>query len=226
MMKTKSFICLISLTILSLTSIKKVSSQTAAHILLMETSMGKIKFILYEQTPMHADNFIKLANDGTYNGVLFHRVIKNFMIQTGDPDSKNASKGALVGSGGSRYTIPAEFHPDLYHKNGAIAAARQGDRTNPNRESNGSQFYIVQGEIFTDEQLDQMENAGSHIKFTAEQRMVYKSVGGAPHLDYGYTVFGEVIEGFEVIDAIGAVPTDERDRPLNDVKIIQIIILE
>lgn len=174
---------------------------------------------------MHADNFIKLVNNRIYNGVLFHRVIKDFMIQTGDPDSKKAPKGTLLGTGGVGYTVPAEFHPDLYHKNGAIAAARQGDQTNPNRESNGSQFYIVQGEVFTDEYLDQMENSCAHIKFTAEQRMVYKAVGGTPHLDYAYTVFGEVIEGFEVIDIIAAEPVDERDRPLDDVKIIKITVL-
>jgi len=185
-----------------------------------------MKCILYEQTPMHADNFIQLVNDGTYNGVLFHRVIKDFMVQTGDPDSKNAAKGALVGSGGPEHKVPAEFNPDLYHKKGALAAARQGDETNPNRESNGSQFYIVQGVVFSDEQLDQLESSGSHIKFTAEQRMFYKSLGGTPHLDYGYTVFGEVIEGIEIIDAIAAEPTDERDRPLEDVKIIKITVLK
>jgi peptidyl-prolyl cis-trans isomerase B (cyclophilin B) len=225
-MKTYNLTALIFLSILSVTSINKASSQTPAHTLVIETSKGKMKCILYEQTPMHADNFIQLVNDGTYNGVLFHRVIKDFMIQTGDPDSKNAAKGALVGSGGPDYRVPAEFHPDLYHKKGALAAARQGDQTNPNRESNGSQFYIVQGEVFSDEQLDQMESSGSHIKFTAEQRMFYKALGGTPHLDYGYTVFGEVIEGIEVIDAIAAEPTDERDRPLEDVIIIKITVLK
>ena len=225
-MKTDILASLIFLSILSVTSINKASSQTSAHTLLIETTKGKMKCILYEQTPMHADNFIQLVNDGIYNGVLFHRVIKDFMIQTGDPDSKNAAKGTLVGSGGPGYRVPAEFHPDLYHKKGALAAARQGDQTNPNRESNGSQFYIVQGEVFSDEQLDQMESSGAHIKFTAEQRMYYKSQGGTPHLDYGYTVFGEVIEGIEVIDAIAAEPTDERDRPLEDVKIIKITVLK
>ena len=225
-MKTDILSSLIFLSILSVTSIYKASSQTPAHTLLIETNKGKMKCILYEQTPMHADNFIQLVNDGTYNGVLFHRVIKDFMIQTGDPDSKNAAKGALVGSGGPAYRVPAEFHPDLYHKTGALAAARQGDQANPNRESNGSQFYIVQGEVFSDEQLDQMEISGSHIKFTAEQRMLYKTLGGTPHLDYGYTVFGEVTEGIEVIDAIAAEPTDERDRPLEDVKIIKITLLK
>ena len=225
-MKPKNFLFLIFIYLLSLTSLQDALSQTAAHTLFIETSKGNMKFIIYEQTPMHTDNFIKLVNDGTYNGVLFHRVIKDFMIQTGDPDSKNASKGTLLGTGGVGYRVPAEFNPDLYHKNGALAAARQGDKTNPNRESNGSQFYIVQGEVFTDEQLDQMENSDAHIKFTAEQRMVYKAVGGTPHLDYGYTVFGEVIEGFEVIEKIAAVQVDERDRPLEDVKVIKITVLE
>ena len=213
-------------TILSLISALDSLSQTASHQLLIKTSKGDMKCILYEQTPMHTDNFIYLINKGTYNGVLFHRVIKDFMIQSGDPDSKNAVKGDFLGRGGPDYTIPAEFHPDLYHKKGALAAARQGDKTNPNRESNGSQFYIVQGEVFSDEQLDQMENSGTHIEFTAEQRMFYKSLGGTPHLDYAYTVFGEVIEGMDVIDAIAAEPTDERDRPLEDVKIITITILK
>lgn len=225
-MRTNIIVALLLLSTLSMTSTQEAFSQSAAHTLLIETSKGNMKCILYEQTPMHSDNFIKLVNNGTYNGVLFHRVIKDFMIQSGDPDSKNAEKGTLLGTGGVCYRVPAEFNPDLYHKNGAIAAARQGDQTNPNRESNGSQFYIVQGEIFSDEQLDQMENSGAHIKFTAEQRMIYKAVGGTPHLDYGYTVFGEVIEGFDVISAISAEPTDERDRPLEDVKIIKITVLK
>ncbi len=225
-MKTKIPSALIFISILSMTSTHNACSQTAAHTILIETSKGNMKCILYEQTPMHADNFINLVNDGTYNGVLFHRVIKDFMIQTGDPDSKNAAKGAVAGSGGPGYRIPAEFHPDLYHKKGALAAARQGDQTNPNRESNGSQFYIVHGAAFSDEQLDQMESAGSHIKFTAEQRMFYKALGGTPHLDYEYTVFGEVIDGIEVIDAIASEPTNETDRPLEDVKIIKISVLK
>jgi peptidyl-prolyl cis-trans isomerase B (cyclophilin B) len=174
---------------------------------------------------MHTYNFIELVNEGIYNGVLFHRVIKDFMIQTGDPDTKNAEKGALLGRGGPGYTIPPEFHPDYYHKKGALASARQGDKINPSRESNGSQFYIVQGKIYTDEKLDKMESSGSHIRFTPEQRMVYKSIGGAPHLDYAYTVFGEVIEGHDIIDVIASEPIDDNKRPLKDVKIIKITLL-
>jgi peptidyl-prolyl cis-trans isomerase B (cyclophilin B) len=225
-MKTKIIAYFLLITLLPFTSIHKARSQTAAHTLIIETSNGNMKCILYDQTPMHSDNFIQLVKDGTYNGVLFHRVIKDFMIQTGDPDSKTAPKGAMVGSGGQDYTVPAEFHPDLYHKKGALAAARQGDKSNPNRESSGTQFYIVQGKVLSDEQLDQMENSGTHINFTAEQRMLYKAIGGTPHLDYGYTVFGEVIEGFEVIDAIASEPTDNMDRPLEDVKIIKISVLK
>ncbi len=211
---------------LVITSILNAFPQTAAHTILIETSKGKMKCILYKQTPMHADNFIQLVQDGFYNDLLFHRVIKDFMIQTGDPGSKDAAKGVRLGSGGPGYTVPAEFHPDLYHKKGALAAARQGDQANPNRASSGSQFYIVQGKVFSDEQLDQIENAGSHIKFTDEQRMFYSTIGGTPHLDYGYTVFGEVTDGFDVIDAIASEPTDNMDRPLENIKIIKITVLK
>ena len=225
-MKTKKILCIFFSFILLLIFSPGIQSQTAAHTVLIETSKGKMKCILYEQTPMHTDNFINLVNEEKYNGILFHRVIKDFMIQSGDLNSKNAPKGTALGSGWPGYRIPAEFHPDLYHKKGAMAAARQGDNTNPNRESNGSQFYIVQGKVFSDEQLNQMESSGAHIKFTAEQRMFYKTLGGSPHLDYEYTVFGEVIEGLQVIDAIASEPTDERDRPLEDVKIIKITVLK
>lgn len=225
-MKTKKILCIFFSFILLLIFSPGIQSQTAAHTVLIETNKGKMKCILYEQTPMHTDNFINLVNEEKYNGILFHRVIKDFMIQSGDLNSKNSPKGTALGTGGPGYRIPAEFHPDLYHKKGAMAAARQGDNTNPNRESNGSQFYIVQGKVFSDEQLNQMERSGAHIKFTAEQRMFYKTLGGSPHLDYDYTVFGEVIEGLQVIDAIASESTDERDRPLEDVKIIKITVLK
>ena len=201
-------------------------SQIAGHTIQIETSKGTMKCILYEQTPMHADNFLELAQRGVYNGVCFHRVIKDFMIQTGDPETKNTQPGNRLSNEDIGYTIPAEFHPDLYHKRGALASARQGDHVNPNRESDGSQFYIVQGKVFNDEQLDQMVMSGAHIKFTQEQRNVYRTTGGAPHLDYAYTVFGEVVDGFEVIDAIANQPTDNRDRPLEDVTIIKISVLK
>lgn len=216
-------ICMASM---STVTLYDVSAQTVSHTLQISTSKGMMKCILYEETPMHAENFLELVQKGFYNGLSFHRVIKEFMIQTGDPDSRKATGGALPEHGDVGYTIPAEFYPDLYHRKGAMGAARQGDQVNPNRESDGSQFYIVQGKVFSDEELDQMERSGAHIKFTDEQRQVYKTLGGTPHLDYAYTVFGQVIDGFDVIDAIAATPTDNRDRPLVDVKLINISILK
>ena len=194
-------------------------NQTPAHTVLLSTSLGDINIILYEETPLHTENFLQLARDGYFDNQIFHRVINNFMIQAGDPLSKDAKPGEIIGHGGPGYTIPAEFHPDLYHKKGAVAAARQGDDINPERASSGSQFYIVQGTIFGDDDLDLMEQRQVHIRFTQEQRKVYKTIGGAPHLDYGYTVFGEVINGFDVLDLIAAVPTDNHSRPLEDIKI-------
>ena len=180
--------------------------------------------VLYDNTPFHCENFIKLVNDGFYNGQLFHRVINNFMIQAGDPQTKNAEPGVRYGSGGPSYTIPAEFVPEYYHRKGALSAARQGDNVNPQKESSGSQFYIVQGKKLSDAELDAFEQRGMHIKFTPEQREIYKTLGGTPHLDYSYTVFGEVIEGLDVIDKIAAQQTDANDRPVVDVKINKMYI--
>ena len=195
-------------------------------IVVFQTSKGVIKVKLYNETSQHRDNFIKLVTQGYYNGVLFHRVIKDFMIQAGDPQSKNARPGVALGNGGPDYTIPAEFYAPLYHKKGALAAARSGDNVNPNRESSGSQFYIVVGKKFTLDQLQSMENSKKHIPFTEEQKTVYTTIGGTPHLDYAYTVFGEVIEGLEVVDSIALVPTDERNRPLENVVIIKASVLK
>ncbi len=218
----KRFLILISCILVLIAT--SISAQTAMNTVLIETSLGNIKIILYEETPFHSENFIKLIKEGIFNEILFHRVIKDFMIQTGDPDSRNAQKGQLLGSGDMGYTVPAEFHPELYHKKGAVAAARQGDNVNPEKASSGSQFYIVQGTVFSDAQLDQMESQGMHIKFTEEQRGIYKTIGGTPHLDYSYTVFGSVIEGLDVVDKIAAVKTDQYNRPLEDIKLIMKII--
>ncbi len=190
-----------------------------------QTSKGTIKARLYENTSMHRDNFVKLVSEGYYNGMLFHRVIRDFMIQTGDPLSKNAKPGDLLGTGGPGYTIPAEIFPDLYHKKGVLAAARAGDKVNPRRESSGSQFYIVQGKKFTSDQLKSMENTNMHIRFTPEQVKAYTTVGGTPHLDYAYTVFGEVVEGMDVVDSIAAAAVDGHDRPLENITIIKASIL-
>ena len=230
----------------------------------IETSLGDIKVKLYNETPKHRDNFIKLAKEGMYNGTLFHRVIKDFMVQAGDPDSKNAPKGKMLGAGDVGYTIPAEFvYPKYFHKKGALSAARQGDNVNPNKGSSGCQFYIVTGKVYNDSTLLGMEQqmnenkltnifnalAQKHMKeiykmrkandedglydlqeklfaqaqeeaakqpefhFTKEQIEAYTTVGGTPHLDGEYTVFGEVVDGMDIVDKIQNVKTDRSDRP-------------
>jgi len=190
---------------------------------LLQTSYGEIIVRLSDSTPLHRDNFLKLVKKGYYDSTLFHRVIQNFMIQSGDPNSKNAPAGQPLGNGGPGYTIPSEFRVSLFHKKGVIAAARMGDNLNPQKASSGSQFYIVHGKIFTDAGLDSVETyrlAGK--KLPVEHRLVYKTIGGSPHLDQNYTVFGEVIKGLDVVDKIAAVQTSkgqDRDRPLEDVKI-------
>ena len=256
---------------------KKDGNMEIETVLKIETSMGDIKVKLYNETPKHRDNFIKLAKDGTYNGTLFHRVIKDFMVQAGDPESKNAPKGKMLGSGDVGYTVPAEFvYPKYFHKKGALSAARQGDEVNPKKESSGCQFYIVTGKVFNDSTLLNMEQqknqnkvteafnalAQKHMKeiykmrkandqdglyalqdtlfiqaeaeaakqpdfhFTPEQIKAYTTVGGTPHLDGEYTVFGEVVEGMDIVDKIQQVKTDRSDRPEEDVKIINVSVIE
>lgn len=235
----------------------------------ISTTLGDITVRLYDETPLHRDNFLKLAGEGYYNGTLFHRVIKNFMVQGGDPNSKGAAAGARLGTGGPDYTIPAEFNMNLIHKKGALAAARQGDEVNPEKRSSGSQFYIVTGEVYSAGKLTQMErqmaqqqmqgifndlvvehrseilelrkkrdNAGlmklqedlqkqtmakakemGEPKYSDAQREVYTTVGGTPFLDQNYTVFGEVIEGIEVVDKIQEAKTQPGDRPVEDIVI-------
>lgn len=256
---------------------KKDGNMEKETVLKIETSMGDIKVKLYNETPKHRDNFIKLAKDGTYNGTLFHRVIKDFMVQAGDPESKNAPKGKMLGYGDVGYTVPAEFvYPKYFHKKGALSAARQGDEVNPKKESSGCQFYIVTGKVFNDSTLLNMEQqknqnkvteafnalAQKHMKeiykmrkandqdglyalqdtlfiqaeaeaakqpdfhFTPEQIKAYTTVGGTPHLDGEYTVFGEVVEGMDIVDKIQQVKTDRSDRPEEDVKIINVSVIE
>ena len=256
---------------------KKAKDMSEETKLKIETTAGDIVVKLYNETPQHRDNFIKLAENGTYEGTLFHRVIKDFMIQAGDPDSKNASKGQMLGAGDVGYTIPAEFvYPKYFHKKGALSAARQGDNVNPQKASSGCQFYIVTGKVYSDSALLSMEQqmnqmrfnnlfntlASKHAKdiykmrkagdqeglmnlqdtliaqvekqlagqpefhFTPEQVKAYTTVGGTPHLDGEYTVFGEVLEGMEVVDKIQRVKTDRNDRPEEDVKIIKVEVLK
>lgn len=181
----------------------------------IKTDKGEAFVKLYNETPLHRDNFLKLAKEGYFNGTLFHRVIPSFMIQGGDPDSKNAAPGTMLGDGGPAYTIPAEFNDSLFHKKGVLAAARDD---NPARASSGSQFYLVQGKTYTDEELDRVEKVRLQgRKIPAKHRTVYKTVGGTPFLDQSYTVFGEIVKGFDMVDAVAGVPRDQNDRPLANI---------
>jgi cyclophilin family peptidyl-prolyl cis-trans isomerase len=181
----------------------------------LKTEQGECIILLYNNTPQHRDNFIKLVKSGFYNGTLFHRIIKGFMIQGGDPESKNAMQGKELGNGDVGYTIPAEFRDSLFHKKGVLAAARDD---NPEKASSGCQFYIVQGKTFTDSQLDSLEIKRLHFKIPQWQREVYKNLGGSPHLDKKYTVYGEVVKGIGLVDTIAVMPADANNRPLQDVK--------
>ncbi|MCO5234328.1 MAG: peptidylprolyl isomerase [Chitinophagales bacterium] len=184
---------------------------------IISTSFGDMKVKLYDETPQHRDNFIKLVNESYYDGLLFHRVIQQFMIQGGDPNSRNAQAGQSLGSGGPGYTVPAEFNPSLIHKKGALSAARLGDQMNPKKASSGSQFYIVQGKPISAQELQYL-SMRTGVQYTPEQAAIYATEGGTPFLDMQYTVFGEVVEGLEVIDKIAAVKTAPGDRPIEDVK--------
>ena len=197
------------------------------HVVL-ETTKGNIELKLYDQTPLHRDNFVQLVKGGAYDSLLFHRVIPDFMIQGGDPDSKEAAPGVLLGEGDRPYTVPAEFRLEkgIFHRRGVLGAAREGDDVNSEQRSSAMQFYIVWGKVFDDEGLDRVQQrldaqTGGKVKLTPQMREVYKTVGGTPHLDGQYTVFGEVVSGLEVVDAIQRVPTDGNDRPLEDVRIVK-----
>lgn len=276
---TSNKILLICLAFIALTACNAGSKRQTNHhmenekrtLVKLETTMGNITVALYNETPKHRDNFIKLVKEGVYDSTLFHRVTKQFMIQAGDPDSKNASDTAMLGSGDVGYTIPAEFNPKFFHKKGVLAAARQGDDVNPEKASSGCQFYIVTGRKFTEPQLLGMENkineqreealfdslARQHMKeiykmrkagdnagllelqdtleaqareladkeekfrFTPEQIKAYSTIGGAPHLDGSYTVFGEVTEGMEVVDNIEIAKTNRADRPIENIRILK-----
>lgn len=276
---TSNKILLICLAFIALTACNAGSKRQTNHhmenekrtLVKLETTMGNITVALYNETPKHRDNFIKLVKEGVYDSTLFHRVIKQFMIQAGDPNSKNASDTAMLGSGDVGYTIPAEFNPKFFHKKGVLAAARQGDDVNPEKASSGCQFYIVTGRKFTEPQLLGMENkineqreealfdslARQHMKeiykmrkagdnagllelqdtleaqareladkeekfrFTPEQIKAYSTIGGAPHLDGSYTVFGEVTEGMEVVDNIEIAKTNRADRPIENIRILK-----
>lgn len=195
----------------------KEETKEITTMVLISTNYGDMKAILYNETPLHRDNFIKLVKEGYYDGTLFHRVIDGFMIQGGDPNSKTAKPNQQLGQGGPGYTIPAEFKQELIHKKGALAAARMGDNVNPQKASSGSQFYIAQGKRYTTDELNMLQ-ARMGKQFNQTQKDAYVNEGGVPFLDYEYTVFGQVIEGLEVIDKIAKVQKDRFDRPVEDVK--------
>ena len=196
------------------------------------TTEGNIDLLLYDGTPKHRDNFVRLVKEQKYDSLLFHRVIKDFMIQGGDPDSKYARPGEMLGEGDLGYNIEAEIMPDKYiHKRGVLAAAREGDDVNPTMSSSASQFYIVWGKVFTENELQAYREVyerrmGRKIEFTPEQVSVYTTIGGTPHLDGAYTVFGEVVEGLDVVDRIQNVRCDRNDRPIEDVRIIKVELLK
>ena len=190
------------------------------------TDSGTIRIALYNETPLHRDNFLKHVQNGDYNGVLFHRVIKNFMVQAGDLASKTAQARQMLGDTPEAYSIPAEIcFPKLYHKRGALAAAREGDNVNPERASSSTQFYIVWGQKFSDQQLEWAQSridkyTDGKAKLTPELCETYKTLGGTPHLDGSYTVFGEVLEGLNIVEKIQQAATDDNDRPINDIRIV------
>ena len=192
---------------------------------LLETDLGNITIRLYNETPEYRDNFLKLTREGYFDSLLFHRVIASFGIQTGAADTRYAEEGDLVGWKGPGYTLPAHIVPGLYHKRGMIGSPRKPDTENQRRRSDGSQFYIVSGRRYFEQELDELEKQNNH-KFTSEQRQVYQSIGGAPHLDGSYTVFGEVVSGMEVVDKIVAVETNNEWRPLKDIRLKKVRILE
>ncbi|MBV5283205.1 MAG: peptidylprolyl isomerase [Paludibacter sp.] len=273
-MKKTFFFILVLLASLSKTH---AISNDATPIVALETTYGRITLKLYPETTKHRDNFLKLLNQGFYNGVLFHRVIANFMVQTGDPKSKTAVGNATLGAGNVGYTIPAEFvYPQYYHKRGALAAARESDKRNPLKASSGSQFYIVQGRVFAAEELQEMEKTNylnlteklyqetvktnqvqfnklkiennpakldamrdsllnevrnmiiknPTYKFTEQQRKDYTTIGGTPHLDGNYTVFGEVIEGLDVVEKISKAQTAENNRPVENIVVIKAEVIK
>ena len=204
-----------------------LNAQTTSTEVLFETTKGNIRIALYDETPQHRDNFLKLTKMGSYDSLLFHRVIKDFMIQTGDIFSKKAKPGQLLGMGDYDYTTEAEIRlPKIFHRRGVVAAAREGDQKNPERRSGASQFYIVWGKTYDDRRLDYTQMkldsiTGGTVQLTPEMREVYKTIGGTPHLDGQYTVFGEIVEGLDVVEAIQGVAVDKNDRPLEDIRIIK-----
>lgn len=207
-------------------SLCPLHAQETETLVLIDTDMGKIKVKLFNDTPLHRDNFIKNVNEKLYDGLLFHRVIKQFMIQAGDVTSKDAPIEKHLGDGDLGYTIPAEFvFPKYFHKRGMLCAARSGDDVNPEKASSASQFYIVTGKFYTEMELDKMTREKGTV-FTPEQKQAYMLEGGTPHLDGNYTVFGEVVSGLKTVDKIQFSETNENDRPVKNIKIKTMTIVK
>lgn len=211
---------------LAMTAISATAQTTTSEVLL-ETTAGNIRIALYDETPQHRDNFLKLVKMNVYDSLLFHRVIKDFMIQSGDINSKHAQPGQLLGTGDFDYTQEPEFRlPQLFHRRGVVAMAREGDDVNPEMRSSACQFYIVWGRVLDDKKLNQIQErldstTQGRVKLTPEMMATYKTVGGTPHLDGQYTVFGEVTEGMDIVDCIQQQPTDKYARPLEDIRILK-----
>ncbi|WP_346237980.1 peptidylprolyl isomerase [Niabella insulamsoli] len=224
------FYTLVSVLLLGCSSSKRISKRDYRKDVLLQTNYGNMQIRLSDQTPLHRDNFLKLVKSGYYDGLLFHRVINHFMIQAGDPNSRNARPGEPLGDGGPDYTIPAEFRPNLFHHKGVVAAAREGNDVNPQKASSGSQFYIVQGKVWTPGGLDSFTRKRLNGKVIPDaQREAYTTLGGTPHLDQHYTVFGAIVDGMQVLDKIAAVPTSrsvDKDRPLRDVVILKATLIK
>lgn len=215
---------------LAMSNVLNVAAQHRTEVQ-METTHGNIRIALYEETPKHRDNFVRLVNEHFYDSLLFHRVIKHFMIQAGDPDSKKAESGITLGEGTLPYKIPAEIVPGLYHKRGAVAMAREADELNPEFKSDACQFYIVWGNTFSSNDVDHFSErldsvSAGKFPMTEDMRTCYRKTGGAPHLDGAYTVFGEVVEGLDVVGKIQKEYTDDYDRPVSDVRILRMRIVE
>lgn len=211
---------------LAMTAISATAQTTTSEVLL-ETTAGNIRIALYDETPQHRDNFLKLVKMNVYDSLLFHRVIKDFMIQSGDINSKHAQPGQLLGTGDFDYTQEPEFRlPQLFHRRGVVAMAREGDDVNPEMRSSACQFYIVWGRVLDDKKLNQIQErldstTQGRVKLTPEMMATYKTIGGTPHLDGQYTVFGEVTEGMDIVDCIQQQPTDKYARPLEDIRILK-----
>ncbi len=222
----------ITFLIIILMALPAKSQDSIRHQVLLETQMGNICISLYNETPMHRDNFMRLAKSGFFDGLLFHRVISGFMIQTGDSASRSAVTGQVLGDSQEAYKIPAEIrYPQFFHKRGAVGAAREPDTENPEKQSSMSQFYIVYGRRFTESQFDALQDRIStskqdSIQIPQDIRDTYLKYGGTPHLDGQYTVFGEVVDGLDVVRNIQWVETDGNDRPIEDVRIIRAIVLK